>query len=406
MSQSQRQTTRLLLLAASTTLAVASARAQLSLVNQFASGVSPVSCAFDPATSTVFVYASFGADIRKYSTTGTPLGAVTRPGGSANDADLVVAPVAFTLGTTPVPAGALLYIDGESGVAEVHAIDSTNGTLLGSLTTGFGNSHVVGGAYHPLRGTLFLVQDRVPSNAAQKNLVAEVSATTGQVLGTFQTTATNPAFTVNFGDLDITTYGNLLIVSSDETEIGEFTPLGTWVRGHALPATVADPAGIGLDATGCGLWIASTNGLVSGLTASCPSAVTQGSGCPSSGGNNLLVASTLPWAGGTFVATATGLPGNAVAIAALGFSGLPIPLPLSLLLPQGQPGCNLHVQVATADLVPVVAGSASWQLALPADPLLVGLQFHQQMGVLELNAALAIVAATSTNALRLTIGSY
>ena len=45
----------------------------------------------------------------------------------------------------------------------------------------------------------------------------------------------------------------------------------------------------------------------------CPATATlYSSGCPSSGGSNTLVATTLPWVDATFRATGTGLPTNAV----------------------------------------------------------------------------------------------
>lgn len=387
-------------------LSVAAAPAQLSLGTQFLTGSSTVSLAFDPATSTVWTYPSYGTNLLAFSTSGAALGSIPRPGGSANDADLQVAPVALTLNGTPVPAGALLFIDGESGTADIYAVDTGTGAVIASLTTAFGNSHVVGGAYHPQRGTFFLVQDRVPSTLALRSLVAEVSPATGQVLNQFQLTAANPNFTVNYGDLDIAPYGNLLVVSNDEVEIGEFTPLGAWVAGHPLPTGATGLSGIGRDASGCGLWVVATNGRVSSLAATCPTAAAYGTACPSSGGNNLLAAVNLPWAGGTFVSTGSGMPALGFALATTSLSPLPAPLPLNALLPQAPAGCSLYVAPDFNVLLPLANGGATLQLSVPVASALVGLPFHQQLAAVELNAAGGIVAITSTNALRMTIGSY
>jgi hypothetical protein len=232
---------------------------QLTLESQFATGLSHVG--LGAGGGDVWVYQDFGSLLRRYSPSGTLLASLTRPGGSANDADVEVAPVDMSLAGVPVPAGSVLYIDGESGVAEVYAVDPATGTVIATLVTQFGVSHVVGGAYHPQRGTLFLVQDRVPGGAAA-NRIAEVDAATGAVLSSWVTTATRPTFTVNYGDLDVAPNGNLFIVSSDELSIGEFTPEGAFVQEHAYPTGVSSVCGIGVDQATCTVWVASTSSTV------------------------------------------------------------------------------------------------------------------------------------------------
>jgi len=225
----------------------------------FGTGVSHVGLGYDANTDTVWVYGSFGADLRRFSSAGNAVGAVPRPGAAANDADIEVTNSPLTLGSTALPTGTLLYIDGESGVAEIYAVNPATGALITSLATQFGVSHVVGGAHHPARGTIFLVQDKIPGGAAA-NRVAEIDPSTGAVLGTFQITSVLPTFTVNFGDIAVAANGNLLVVSSDEATIAEFTPGGTFVREHALPAGVTpDLCGIGVDREGCGVWVADTS---------------------------------------------------------------------------------------------------------------------------------------------------
>lgn len=388
-------------------LAVAPLRAQLSLQSQFPSGVSPVACAHDPATGTVWVYESFGTNIRKFSSAGAPLGTIPRPGASADDADLEVAPVAFQLGGTVVQAGTLLFVDGESGTAEIYGIDPLSGVVIASLATSFGSSHVVGGAYHVQRGTFFLVQDRVPVSAAQRNLVAEIDPVSGAVLGTFQTTQANPAFTVNYGDIEVTANGNLLVVSSDETEIGQFTPQGAWVLGHPLPPGVTPPSGIAVDPAGCGLWVASPSGPISRLLATCPTTSPHAAGCSGPGANNSLTVTSLPWIGTAFRASATGMPPVALVLAVTGLQPFAPPIPLLALLPQAIPGCDLHTPPDLLLASFAVNGQAESQILLGADPSFVGVPFFHQMVVMELDpVTLAVTNVTSTNAVQATIGSY
>jgi len=231
-------------------LAPGPALAVLTTLSQFDPSQTAGLCgiATHEPTGDVWAHACSGANIERYSSSGTYLSAVPRPGESANDVDVEVAPVALTLGNTAVPAGTLLLINGESGAADIYAVDGSTGAVLASLTTSFGTSHVVGGAYHPTRHTFFLVQDRVPGGT-NGNRIAEVNPLTGAVLNTWQTTA---YFSVNYGDIDICgSSGNLLVVSSDEGRIAEVTPDGVFVQYHNLPAGVASISGIGHnDATG------------------------------------------------------------------------------------------------------------------------------------------------------------
>lgn len=245
------------LTAALVTIAVGTARAQLAVGGQFdPSGVGSLcGLAFDSSADEVWVYGCFGADVRRYSASGTFLSSVPPAGESANDVDIEFAAASFTLGTTLLPKHSLLQINGETGVADVYALDETTGAVLSTLNTSFGVSHVVGGAYHRIRQTLFLVQDRVPG-ASDGNRIAEVNPQSGAVSNTFQIAST---FSVNFGDLEVcNSTGNLLVVSSDEPRIAEYTPTGTLVQYHALPVGVSSLSGIALDESRGEIWVASS----------------------------------------------------------------------------------------------------------------------------------------------------
>ncbi len=216
---------------------------------------------YSGGTALVWVYGCSAANLQSYSTAGTFQNLITRPGESANDVDLDIAPIGLTLGSTAISTGTLLFINGESGTADIYAVDPTSGAVVATLVTAFGVSHVVGGAYHPSRGTFFLVQDEVPG-AADDNLIAEIDPVTGAVLNTIETTSFS-GYTVNFGDLEVHTgTGNLFIVSSDQTNILEITATGVFVALHALPGGVSALSGIGIDEVLGEAWVSGNGGTV------------------------------------------------------------------------------------------------------------------------------------------------
>ncbi|MFY9343816.1 MAG: hypothetical protein WAT39_15105, partial [Planctomycetota bacterium] len=141
------------------------------------------------------------------------------------------------------------------------------------------------------------------------------------------------------------------------------------------------------------------------LATTCPALVAAyGAGCASSAGPMTLSATSLPWIGGTFRAIAGGMPVSSLALAVRGLASTSVGLPS--ILPQGVAGCSL---LATADLIDLVvptAGSAQVQFAVPAALALVGQSLFQQVVAVELGPTGAIVAATSTNGLALTFGSW
>jgi len=144
------------------------------------------------------------------------------------------------------------------------------------------------------------------------------------------------------------------------------------------------------------------------LATTCPATVAAvGTGCPSSGGNNTLVATTLPWVDATFHATGTGLPPVAIVVAVT--SVTPIPqgaAPLAALLPPlGQPGCDALVLPDIVEALLTSTGSATSTLFLPNTPPLVGVTFYHQMVPIELDGAANWVAITATNSLQLTAGT-
>lgn len=206
----------------------------------------------DPIDDRVWVYPCSGATLHAFTPAGVADGTLARPGEAANDVDVAFAPEAATIGAASVAAGDMLFVNGETGVAEVHLPETAAAT---ALVTTFGASHVVGGGYHPGRDTLFLVQDRVPVTGG--NTIAEVDRVTGSVITSFSTL---PAFDVNYGDLEVcATTGHLFLVSDVEATIAELSPTGALIAEHALPAAVMAPSGIALTHDGAA-WIAGTGG--------------------------------------------------------------------------------------------------------------------------------------------------
>src|SRR5262245_24625804 len=80
-----------------------------------------VSTGFDATSGGIWVYGDFSATLTRVDSDGVVQQSLPRPGEGANDADLEFAPVALTLNATPIPAGTLLFINGESGTAEIYA---------------------------------------------------------------------------------------------------------------------------------------------------------------------------------------------------------------------------------------------------------------------------------------------
>jgi hypothetical protein len=210
--------------------------------------------AYDHVDELVWLHPCSGADVHAFTSAGAAMGTLARPGESANDVDVAIAPAAITIGTAAVAEGAMLFVNGEAGTADVYLPDTADAA---PLVTAFGDAHVVGGGYHAARGTLFLVQDRVAATSA--NTIAEIDAVTGAVIDSFSTL---PAFDVNYGDVEVCqATGHLFVVSSFETTIAELTPTGALVAEYTLPANVVSVSGIGLGANG-DAWLCGTGGEV------------------------------------------------------------------------------------------------------------------------------------------------
>jgi hypothetical protein len=156
-----------------------------------------------------------------------------------------------------------------------------------------------------------------------------------------------------------------------------------------------------------GGWFTSVVGLNSPyflrLTTTCPaSSVAFGSGCAGGGGTNQLTATSGPWIGSTFRSRATGMPDFGYAAAV--YSVTPLNVPLGSVLFGALPGCFGYAAPDFLEVVLPSGGEASFQLPLPNNLSLVGMQFHQFVLVQEHDAQWAFLGFTSSNGLTMTLG--
>jgi len=110
-------------------------------------------------------------------------------------------------------------------------------------------------------------------------------------------------------------------------------------------------------------------------------------GCPNSAAVvPTLELNTLPTIGGTYsldVDAGLGAPAAVVVVTGLSkdlYNGLPLPLDLGVV---GAPGCNLAASVDLADVVIAGPGPATWQFAVPNNPVLQCFKLYNQAAVLD-----------------------
>lgn len=127
---------------------------------------------------------------------------------------------------------------------------------------------------------------------------------------------------------------------------------------------------------------------------------TFGSGCAGSNGVPSLGSTSVPRIGSTFQAQIANLAtGATVTVVATGFSNTMSPLgalPLSLA-PFGAPGCSALTSMDSINVIGAAGGTATFSLAIPVIPGLLGLTFHNQVGSVDaVNAANLTVSNGAT----------
>ncbi|MCA8950333.1 MAG: hypothetical protein KDE27_12580 [Planctomycetes bacterium] len=141
------------------------------------------------------------------------------------------------------------------------------------------------------------------------------------------------------------------------------------------------------------------------LTNDCLASVANyGATCAGSAGVSTISSQQLPWVGTTLQASVSNVPANALGVAVWGLAPAAVPLPT--LLPQGVPGCAL---LASPDVVlPALApagGELHTMLAIPNSAVFAGVMLFHQVGIAEFGSLGQVVALTSSDGLRLEIGS-
>lgn len=233
--------------------------AQITLLDSFNPSEDEGLCGigYDAINNFVWVFGCSDDNISRYSPDGTFSLSLLRPGEDSDDADLDVADADMNFAGTAITAGQLLFINGEDDEAEIYAIQTDN-TILDTLMTNFGDSHVVGGSVAANGAEeYFLVQDNVAGDE-DENRIAHLSAT-GDILATY---FIGNDISVNYGDLDVDFSGNLFVVSNTDDSIAQFSPTGEFFVKHDLPDGVINLSGLALDCNNNEAWACNNGGMV------------------------------------------------------------------------------------------------------------------------------------------------
>lgn len=146
-------------------------------------------------------------------------------------------------------------------------------------------------------------------------------------------------------------------------------------------------------------------GVVKILKTTCPALATPiASGCSGTGGHNELVALTLPWIQSELRTEGRGLAAQSLALELNGLS--PTSIPFASILPEGGTGCVLLTLADTVRLHVPSSNTLQTTTPIPSSIALVGGTWHQQLVFLEFAPSGDLALVTSTNALRLEIGSF
>lgn len=141
------------------------------------------------------------------------------------------------------------------------------------------------------------------------------------------------------------------------------------------------------------------------LASTCPATSTPvGSGCNGTGGNNTLVAQSLPWIGSQFQTEGQDLTPLSLVLELNGLASTAIPLPA--ILPEGGIGCSLLTVPDFSRLHVPTSNTLQTRTAIPDSSALIGGVWHQQLVALEFGPLGNLTLVTSSNALRLQIGSF
>lgn len=126
-------------------------------------------------------------------------------------------------------------------------------------------------------------------------------------------------------------------------------------------------------------------------------------GCVGPGGPLVLAAQTMPRLGTTFMSRATGFANSTWATHVLGFTSPGIPL--SQLIATGLPGCPLLSSAEAVGTSLSVGGASNYSLGIPNNPAFLGIRLYHQFVQTQVGVSGAWLSVSSSNGLRLTLGS-
>lgn len=149
----------------------------------------------------------------------------------------------------------------------------------------------------------------------------------------------------------------------------------------------------------------SSHNRIASIRSSCgPTVTSLGAGCSGSAGPNVLSVTQAPVLGGSFDTRGTGMPSMAFVAAVTGLTSTS--LPLSVVLPQSLPGCNLYANPDFVDILLPNAGSVNYSIGVANSAGLSGFVLNFQYVALEIDLGLNFTAVTSTNGVQTAIGTF
>ncbi|ARU59227.1 hypothetical protein OLMES_5243 [Oleiphilus messinensis] len=245
----------------------AAAESTLNLVKTLATEAqSAYGVAYAEMTNTLWLQDHENDQLIQVTPEGAVLSSIELPSSSVSShLDISVAPEALQLGRAEIDAGSILVFEGEGGITIMYGFDPVTGNQVSRQTTSFGEGFVVGGAYHPERGSFFLLQNN-EAVSSDANVIAEISASDGSILNRIALASVATDFDVVSGDLEVGSNGNLYVLSSAEAAMLELTLTGSLVQEIALPVTNVAFSGLALDTEAGDVWTINTAGILQRFT--------------------------------------------------------------------------------------------------------------------------------------------
>lgn len=204
----------------------------------------------------VFIYDDFDSVIQVFDRSGNALRTIPSPGNSSNDYDIDFADAGLNLNGVAIPAGSLLVGNGDDSPTTLYALDSSDGTILSSLS--LGTSTLVGVAFDSSSGLVYSLD-------WSADLVRVFDPSDGAALNSFPVApAGSPAFDVFYGDLDIDGDGNLQIVTDVLEQTRVLSISGQYIQDFDLslisPNSNLDLSGIAFDNVRGEAWVIGRSG--------------------------------------------------------------------------------------------------------------------------------------------------